>query len=75
MTAENKKVGKRKDEVRLLVVAIIAPIMIGVIVAGVPVIWNGLVTVYKTIFPNIWVFVVDLYIALIAFLVGRITKR
>lgn len=72
-TNQNNK--KEHNEKRMLVLAILAPIVIALIITGVPVIWKGLLSVFKVIFPNIWVFVVYLYIAIIAFLIGRITKK
>lgn len=65
----------KRREKQLLIIAIVAPIAIALIIAGVPVIWKGLVTVFKTVIPNVWVLVIYLYIAFIAFLLGRITKK
>lgn len=76
MTTKNENNNnKERSEKRMLILAILAPIVIALIITGVPVIWKGLVSVFEVIFPNIWVFVVYLYIAVIAFLVGRITKK
>ena len=71
-TRENDK--KAKIEKRILIFMILAPIVIALVIAGVPVIWKGIVSVFKVIIPNIWVFLIYLYIAAIAFLIGRITK-
>ncbi len=70
---ENNK--KEKMEKRILIIVILAPIIIALIIAGVPVIWKGLVSVFKVIIPNIWVFVLYLYIAFVAFMIGRLTKK
>ncbi len=72
-TRENDK--KAKIEKRILIFMILAPIVIALVIAGVPVIWKGIVSVFKVIIPNIWVFLIYLYIAAIAFLIGRITKK
>lgn len=72
-TNENNK--KVKTEKRVLIFVIFAPIVVALMIAGVPVIWKGLVSVFKVILPNIWVFIIYLYIAVIAFLIGRITKK
>ena len=72
-TRENDK--KVKIEKRILIFMILAPIVIALVIAGVPVIWKGIVSVFKVIIPNIWVFLIYLYIAAIAFLIGRITKK
>ena len=72
-TRENDK--KAKIEKRILIFMILAPIVIALVIAGVPVIWKGIVSVFKVIIPNIWVFLIYLYIAAIALLIGRITKK
>ena len=75
MAADNKTVTDNKWEKRLLIIAVVMPIVISLIIAGVPVIWKALTTIAKTTVPNIWVFLLYLYIAFIAFLVGRMTKK
>lgn len=75
MAAEKSTVKDNKREKKVLIIAIILPIAIAIIIAGVPVIWKGITTIFKTIVPNIWVFLLYLYIAFISFWVGRITKK
>lgn len=72
-TRENNK--KVKIEKRILIFMILAPVVVALMIAGVPVIWKGIVSVFKVIIPNIWVFLFYLYIAVVAFLIGRITKK
>lgn len=76
MTAgNNKNNNKMTVEKWILIIAIVAPIVIAFLITGIPVIWKGLVVIFKTVIPNIWGFLFNLYIAIIAFAIGRITKK
>ena len=75
MAAETKKESKRVRERRILTIAIGLPIVIALLIGGGPAIWKGIVTIFKVIVPNIWVVVVYLYVSIVAFCIGRITKR
>ena len=55
---------------KLLIIAIAAPIVVALLVAGGPAIWQGIVTVAKALVPNVWVVLAYAYIALIGFLIG-----
>ena len=55
---------------RILTLAIAAPIVAVILIAGFPVIWKGIVTVVTAVVPNFWVVLAYAYIALIAFLFG-----
>lgn len=78
MTTEGKGTNETKGtstEMRLLIIAVVVPIVIALLVTGVPVIWKGLTKVLSTVIPNIWVFLLYLYFGFMAFLLGRISKK
>ena len=67
---DNLSMRKNININRILAVAIAAPIVAVILIAGFPVIWQGFVTVVTSIVPNFWVIPAYLYVALIAFLFG-----
>lgn len=69
-----KKVDKKTQEKKILVFAIVVPIVIALLVLAGAVIWDGIVVLVKTVVPSGWVVLAYVYIAFIAFLVGRISK-
>ncbi len=71
---ENKKNRKTRED-RILLIVIVLPIAIALLVGGGAAIWNGIVTIAKVIAPNVWVVMVYVYVAIIAFLIGRKTKK
>lgn len=76
-TRENE--GKKKTttlrEDRILMIAIVLPIVALLLAAGGPAIWKGISSVFKVIFPNCWVGLVDIYLVLLAFMIGRKSKK
>ncbi len=64
-----------KRENRLLVIIIFIPIIIALLIGGGPAILKGILTICKYVVPNFWVVLVYVWVALIAFLIGRMTKR
>lgn len=74
-TAETTKVtGKKVQEKKILIFAIAVPIVIALLVLAGTVIWDGIVVLVKAVVPSGWVVLAYVYIAFIAFLVGRISK-
>ena len=55
---------------KLLIIAIVAPILIALVVFGGPVITN----ITKAIVPNFWALIAHVYIAVIAYIIGRKAK-
>ena len=71
----NEVSNRRRKEDRILYIAIGLPIVIALIVAGGPAIINGIKAVIGFIAPNVWVVLVYVYIAVIAYLIGRRSCR
>ena len=55
---------------RIILLAIAAPIVVALLVAGGPTIWNVIVTVVKALVPNVWTVVAYIYFLFIGFLLG-----
>ena len=70
MTGNGKKKFKLREETVVKFI-IAAPIVIILLVVGGPAIWKGIASIAKVIFPNFWVIMVYLYIAVVGFFVGK----
>ena len=73
MTNENGNKKLRED--RIIAILIAAPIIIGLLIAGGPAIWKGITSIAKVIFPSGWVIAFYIYIAVLSFLIGRISSK
>lgn len=67
----NRKSNRRAREDKFLVAAIVLPIVIIFLIGGGAALWKGLVTVMKVIVPNAWVVLVYIYVAIVAFWIGK----
>ena len=55
---------------KILIIAIAAPIVVALLVAGGSALWQGIVAVAKALVPNFWTLLAYAYIAFIAFMFG-----
>ncbi len=70
-----RKYRNRVREDRILFIAIGVPIVAALLIGAGPAIWQGITSIVKVIAPNVWTVLVYIYIAVLAFLIGRRTKK
>lgn len=80
MTNENSNNNvTRRDDSRLIAIAILAPVVLIVMVilvkAGGPAIWAAIKAIWAAIFPNFWVVIVYAYIGFVCWVLGRRSRK
>ena len=59
---------------RILLIAIVAPLLVALILGGGSVLITGIRTILRLVVPNTWTLIAYAYVAIIAYLIGKSSK-